>query len=104
MSCANAGQSPCRRSRWSSWLARAAHRCSGRIGAASASRFLTSLTPCSGLAAARRGSMFHSFTWASRVRRTAGRGTLRRELMVLLPWSQHPGGRAATTRAASSWA
>jgi hypothetical protein len=33
-----------------------------------------------------------------------GRGRLRRELMVLLPWSQHAGGRAATTRAASSWA
>jgi len=45
----------------------------------------TSLTPCSGLAAARRGSVFHSFTLASRVCRTAGRGMLRRELMVLLP-------------------
>ncbi len=81
-----------------------AHRCSGRIGAAPVSRLLTSLTPCRGLVAARRGSMFHSLTWASRVCRTAVRGTLRRELMVLLPWSQHSGGRAATTRAASSWA
>jgi hypothetical protein len=54
------------------------------------------------LAAARRGSMFHSVAWASRVRRTAGRGRLRRELMVLQPWSQHSGGRAATTRVASS--
>src|SRR5829696_2510370 len=101
MSCASAGQSPCRRSRWSSWPARAAQRCSGRIGAASASRFLTSLTRCRGLAAARRGSLFHSLTWASRVCRTAGRGRLRRELMVLLLWSQDPGGRAAMTRAAS---
>jgi hypothetical protein len=31
------------------------------------------------------GLRFHSLTWASRVRRTAGRGRLRRELMVLLP-------------------
>jgi hypothetical protein len=63
MSCASAGQSPCRRSRWSSWPARAAHRCSGRIEGAPASRFLTSLTPCRGLVAARRGSLFQSLTW-----------------------------------------
>ena len=31
---------------------------------------LTSLTFCRGLAAARRGSTLHSFTWASRIRRT----------------------------------
>jgi hypothetical protein len=92
-SCASAGQSRCRTSRWSSGQGRLPLFRS--IGAASASRFLTSLMSCRGFFAAHRGSMFHSLTLASRVRRTAGRGRLRRELMVLLPSSQHRGGGRA---------
>jgi hypothetical protein len=42
------------------------HRSCGRIWAA-AIRVLTSFMPCSGLVAARRGSVFQSLTWASRV-------------------------------------
>ena len=60
MSCASAGQSPCWRSRWSSWSARATHRCSGGVWVASMSRLLTSLTACRGSAAARRGLVFQS--------------------------------------------
>ena len=42
--------------------------------------FLDPADPRRGLAAARRESRFQSFTWASKVRRTSGRGRLRREL------------------------
>ena len=81
----------------------AAHRCPASIEPLP-SRLLTSLTPCAGIGGGPPRVDVPLLHMGEQDPPDRRQGRLRRELMVLLPWSQHAGGRAATTRAASSWA